>query len=583
MYQSSLTLKIDLKLPITEWLTDETFYSLCCRFHYISNNAVAGTTARQLFGHPRHGTQHDFASRINVFVQRTQGYFGAAAQDIIYEHTILPFYLSWRSENQAGIIMQQLCTGNAGSIKGLLGLPSSRIRANHPLKFCHSCMLSDRQRFGVAYWHLTHQLPGVWICPTHACWLMQSMHKATGVGRFLWYLPHDGDFYPPPATLESTDSYQWLKRLANAAMAAFKLSPGLHIDQCKLVSAYRHALQERGLLRGYVQVSLKETAQQYLKFAQALNFNGLDIPIPANQEQAKLHLSRLLACPQHSTHPLRHLLFIVWLFEDWGRFWDVYTHAEPYHHPDSNARVLTPVQDHTDPRTEKLLFLVQNKGVAVSTAARQIGIAVQTAQAWVSAQGVCILRRNQMPAQHLKAILKDLRQGKEKTATAHKYGVSVQTVSRLLKTELGLLAQWQQARYTAQIQVARGTWQRTIARHPLAIIKELRGRQPSCYAWLYRHDRPWLFESLMHVPKYQHTSAKNVNWDHRDIELVNLISATVRHLKSQSDTDITLQQIYQSVPKIKPYLSKLKRLPLTRQLLEQVCCRSFASKHNPSK
>lgn len=186
MYQSNLPIETGLQLPVTEWLVDETLYSLCCRFHYISSNAVASRSAMQLFGHPRHGTQHDFASRINVFVQRTQGYFGTTARDIVNEHTILPFYLPWRTESQANIILQQLCEGNAGNVKSLLGLPSSRIRANHPLRFCLECMQSDRQRLGVAYWHLTHQLPGVWICPVHACFLMQSMHKTTGVGRFLW-------------------------------------------------------------------------------------------------------------------------------------------------------------------------------------------------------------------------------------------------------------------------------------------------------------------------------------------------------------------------------------------------------------
>src|SRR3546814_14180754 len=70
MAASTLPLMLDLRLPITTWLDDETFYSLCCRFHRVAGNATASRTAQQLFGHPRHGTQHDFASRINVFVQR---------------------------------------------------------------------------------------------------------------------------------------------------------------------------------------------------------------------------------------------------------------------------------------------------------------------------------------------------------------------------------------------------------------------------------------------------------------------------------------------------------------------------------
>src|SRR3546814_18405991 len=98
----------------------------------------------------------------------------------------------------------RLCAGNASTIKGLLGLPASRIRANHPLKFCFLCLESDRRQSGVAYWHLTHQLPGVWICPAHNCFLLPSTHKATGVGRFLWYLHHNDDFYQPLNSSEPT-------------------------------------------------------------------------------------------------------------------------------------------------------------------------------------------------------------------------------------------------------------------------------------------------------------------------------------------------------------------------------------------
>jgi len=575
------SLALDLTLPITEWFVDETLYSLCCRFHYVSGNALASTSARQLFSHPRYGTQHDFASRINVFVQRTQGMFGANAEEIVYEHTILPYYLPWRTRRQAHTIVQQLSAGHAGNIKSLLGLPSSRIRANHPLKACPMCMQADKRLVGVSYWHLTHQLPGVLACPTHACALMMSVKKATGVGRFLWYLPHEGSFYPLASGLEATASNRWLERLSNAAIAAFRLAPDIHIDPDRLVAAYREALNDRALLRGNVQIALRDAAHQYLQFTQALNFPGLDIPLPTSQAQARLHLTRLLALPQRSTHPLRHLLIILWLFENWDQFWKMYTHAKPSR-VDSIAKATDLAKQPNGPRTARLLSLIQSEGLTVSAAARQIGIAVQTAQAWASAQGVRVQRRSKTPSRYLKAMINDLRLGRDKAEIADRYSVSVQTVSRLLKTEPNLLAQWQGAHHTRQVLAARRTWQRTIARNPQAILKELRALQPGCYTWLYRHDRLWLTQSLAHAPKSHHAPT-GVDWCQRDAQLVALLSVTVQRIKIQTNSSITLQQIYQSEPSIKPYLNKLKRLPLTRQLLEQVCSRSFSPKCNSSK
>src|SRR3546814_808539 len=144
MAASTLPLMLDLRLPITTWLDDETFYSLCCRFHRVAGNATASRTAQQLFGHPRHGTQHDFASRINVFVQRTQGHFGNA-EAIILHHTLMPFFLPWRAPADASYLAQTLANGQAGPLKSHLGLPASRVRAHHPLKACRQCMARDKK------------------------------------------------------------------------------------------------------------------------------------------------------------------------------------------------------------------------------------------------------------------------------------------------------------------------------------------------------------------------------------------------------------------------------------------------------
>src|SRR3546814_15327048 len=109
MVSVNQSLALDLTPPITSWLDDETFYSLCCRFHCVFGNALDSKTARQLFDHPQHGTQHDFPSRINIFIDRTHGMFGTDTKELIYKHTILRFYLPWRHKQQAQAIVQAMC------------------------------------------------------------------------------------------------------------------------------------------------------------------------------------------------------------------------------------------------------------------------------------------------------------------------------------------------------------------------------------------------------------------------------------------------------------------------------------------
>ena len=58
--------------------------------------------------------------------------------------------------------------------KNLLSLPTSKDRIPRRLRYCPLCVEADRSSYGETYWHRTHQMVGVKICPTHHCQLIDS-------------------------------------------------------------------------------------------------------------------------------------------------------------------------------------------------------------------------------------------------------------------------------------------------------------------------------------------------------------------------------------------------------------------------
>lgn len=56
----------------------------------------------------------------------------------------------------------------------LLGINPSRIRPIRFLRFCKECREEDVRKVGEAYWHRTHQLPGIMTCYRHKAWLVES-------------------------------------------------------------------------------------------------------------------------------------------------------------------------------------------------------------------------------------------------------------------------------------------------------------------------------------------------------------------------------------------------------------------------
>ena len=43
------------------------------------------------------------------------------------------------------------------------------------LKFCPACFENDISRYGEAYWHRTHQIPGILVCLEHKTLLHESL------------------------------------------------------------------------------------------------------------------------------------------------------------------------------------------------------------------------------------------------------------------------------------------------------------------------------------------------------------------------------------------------------------------------
>jgi hypothetical protein len=555
-----------LALPIEMAFDDETLYSLCSRYHYVSGAPVASATALRLFGNPRHGAQHDFPSGLDVFVERTEGAFGRTVREVLFAHTIIPFYLPWVSPERATQILQLMTAGRTQNIKALLGLPASRTRAHHPLKACPMCMQEDQDRVGVAYWRLIHQLPAVWMCPTHRCHLLESCRKANGVHRFQWLLPSDGEFYRPTERCDAP--LVDLSRLATASINTFRLPPGTSINQSKLLAAYRSALQSRNLLRGNSQLALHEATEQFFEFSKPFRRDGLYLPLPETCEQCQGMLSRILRLPTYSMQPMRHLLVIIWLYSSWPEFWNIYSSIETDIQVDSRKTIVTPRHE-PDVRARELARLIRTNGMAPTTAARLLGISPQTAQMWMSRQGMKLTRRPKLSHCILDMIRQRLLKGDEQRNIASGLGVSVATVTRMLHTEPGLLDQWTSARHQARRSNARAAWQSIQIQHPEATAKQLRTAAPAAYSWLYRNDRAWLAASIANAPRFHAEPRPRVDWSARDEKLSAMVEQVLAQLRSTPcRPQITRQLIYQAVPMLKPYLGKLGRLPRTRKLLE---------------
>jgi hypothetical protein len=560
----------DDPLSLLDWLPGESLFSLASRQHAFWGHTNSGETATILFGHRHGGTHHDFPSALEDFVFRTSGRFGQS-EDLALNRTLLSYYRPYASQAVIAECLQTMQSKSVRHLKFRLGLLTSRFRANHPLKACPVCMAKDDSDHGWAYWHLVHQYPGAWLCERHGQPLFESTVKSTGVDRFSWVLPNMNGLSLKWLS-DKTDIFA-LTKLSSLTLAFARENRGTGwLDGAFVVPVLREALRQRGWMTTGGSVRTAEAAVSYLAWCQCLQGPDELSALPTNAVEAAAQIGRICRTWRTGTHPLRILVAITWLFEDADAFLATYDRL----HQSEDYSLTTQVEGNANScrsqpakeNSSQQLVALFKSGYSATAAAKQLGVDVGTAMAWAAQAGIAVPRRPKSLKLEIQSALKrDLVLGVDKTVAALTHGVSVQAVTRYLRTEPGLHGLWQGAVFRNRQEVARASWIAILATQGHFGVLWLRQVEGAAYTWLYRHDRVWL---QSHLPdKVQRISTMpRIAWDERDLILSTAVDQAIGRLQAlQPDKALRLWQIYQAVPQLKPKLSALSRLPLTQRAI----------------
>lgn len=565
--------------PILEWLPGETLFSLCSRYHYIAGHRIPAQSCRALFGTPRAGSSHDVPSHVQTLIDRTDGALGKA-RDIILDRTLLPFYFPFHPEHQCENWLTQMTTGSSPTLKAQMGLAASQLGASHPLKACPECMQSDASEHDVAYWHVDHQIPGVLVCPLHRTPLLTATDKVSGQDRFGWVLPGQAHL---ESVLENHVPSIGEYPLAEGALALWRLPIYFTFAQDRLSRLYKAKLVEQDF------VHATSSRVDFKRFEQALSgvfeANSMANFWPwLSARNALPSLSRRLlrishpTSPRFSRHPLNHLLLVILLFGSWRHFWTAYQVRE---NDDGGGRATGAremklvVQEAADPKAPLRASLIEKlrSGQSVSRAADLTGVAVATAMAWAASEGIQSPRRPKVlkPDVRLR-LIQQLQRGTDKTVAASLASISVETVTRVLMTEPGLHTQWSKARFIKAQKRSRASWQKIRGAFPGASANEWRQLDPAAYAWLYRNDRSWLQSSIRDRPLPPATSTQRRDWQTRDATLAQAVRVVALdwHM-SHHGKRLTIGVLCAAVAGLRPKMSALSKLPLTRKAIQDAC------------
>lgn len=566
---SDLQATLPLPNQLGGWLPDETVFSWCSRYHRYSVNSRAYVTSRQLFGNQRGGYAHDLPSRIDEFVERTQGVLGTS-EGVIGDRTLLPFYLPFRPLDKGKEAELRMRGPGVRSLKYQLGLLTSGLGADHPLKACPVCMEVDKHRHGVAYWHLAHQFPTSLVCPLHRKLLIRSAQKCQQLARFQWVLPSDAFRISTQETgLADGDQPDYLRllRITEMGILASQSPRGAFADARKMAKAFRWGLTERdyitqgGRMRWSV---IADSVKQYFRpYLIGPEFDCIRSIINENS------LRRLLD-GRSLTHPVRYITFIEWLFEDWTSFVSAY--RSDMGMSQELPRPLPGVRPN-HPLKERAQSLLETNRMTITAVARELQLDFTTVAAWAAENGIAPKRRPKtVDEKRFVTIVCELEAGRDKPVLAKKVGVSISTINKVLRTTPGLADKWHRTRQAKRRRQARSNWSTALEQWSGASLCLVRKLHKADYAWLYRNDRNWLRKTITDrsckAGRDNHACARQYRYDGVLASAIEQAASAIA--EKQGLKKISWESLIEVLPTLRRRQASLANCPQSLKILERV-------------
>jgi hypothetical protein len=228
---------------------DELFYSICARFNSRVQLPTFRATMRALFGTHFAAPVLELPNYLDTLVSRLPPCHKISADQLIDQHTILPFYAPFLSKEMHAEVRTAMRQGCRSTCLRR-GVICERVRSSLSLRSCPDCDKAILENFGETYWIRLHQICGVVVCPLHRVFLVDrgiSVSNQWSGNNFVPAKPPAPDENTQPIDSNNRDHQVYL-RIAESA--AWILSSGIAGTLREVQQTYAHLLKEKGLFDG---------------------------------------------------------------------------------------------------------------------------------------------------------------------------------------------------------------------------------------------------------------------------------------------------------------------------------------------
>ena len=565
---------------------DEILYSILARYHVRSGNMGPKITVQELFNSHNAIATADLPCNLEALATNLSLISRITVEELIQNHTLYRFYAAFLPQERSQQTLEAMRSGDGGGIHDQVGIRASLVRVPRYFRFCPQCIQNDQQTYGELYWHRSHQVPGVLVCPHHAEVLQDSSIPIQGLNRHEY----------GAANLDNCPSHQLGEPLSQKALSILH---GLAQDACFLLEhklpsrdlnwfrqQYLSLLIERGLATATGRVHQRELLGQFLCFYGRDILEVLDSTVYVKDDQN--WLTGIVRKHRKAFHPIRHLLMLRFLgasleeffrhergYQPFGQGPWLCLNAAAKHYlkpkiTDLSISLCCDTKKPVGTFSCSCGFIYCRSGPDTTEAdARRVGKVKAVGSVW---------------QQKLKHLVEVEHLGLR--ATARQLEVDPRTINRYVQL-LGLKPRWRSHNETQGSNPTelpcsqstdsddrrtkhRNTWSALQTQHTQASKTALRRFALATYAWLYRHDREWLNTNSPAVQTLIYPNTR-VNWQERDEQILSQVKDAVQRLLAvDKPIRITVSRVAKAIGQLALIEQQLDQMPMTQAYLNSV-------------
>ncbi|WP_232353994.1 TnsD family transposase [[Bacillus] enclensis] len=545
---------------------DELLYSFISRYHTYSVNTSTTYTTKELFEGRRMLATPDLPINLNSIYNSISVFSELGIDELIGNHTFYYYYANFLEHEQREFVRNTMCTGEIkGAIHMKAGVMPSGIKEKEHFYYCKECVSEDIEKVGETYWHLSHQLPGVFICTKHKSFLRESNLEFRSKKRFEFYLASEKIRDHSNTSIKGLKCYEQLSQIASECV--YLASKNLNFSLKNVQKIYRNLLLRQGYISGHGRVNQKKLAKDFERFYDQEILNILQSSV--SYDSPECWLKSITRKHRKSFHPLRHILLILFLHETLESIEQMkVTDGMPFgkgpypclnraagHYGELKVnkceiKVCSKTKLPIGSFKCKCGFYYSRKGPdTIQDDSFRIDRVIQYGEVWVEMV-------NKLIHEQARSYRSVARQLEVDTKTVIKYSKKDHEYAVKTKNK----DNWQR-------EDKKKEWLSLINDNPQYGVTKIRKIKPSLYIWLYRNSKEWLQKNS---PKEKRITQhkQRIDWGGRDCEILKEVErVTADLIDREPPVRITVSLIGSEVGKRTILQKHLNKLPLTKSSL----------------